>query len=96
MTTIPEFEVDIKKQYNEIVVPTADSVRMKHLLKELIINGKNILMPGPTGVGKSVYINQLCTYDMDESYQMLKIVFSAQTSANQTQDFLDEKFEKRR
>ena len=66
MTTIPEFEVDIKKQYNEIVVPTADSVRMKHLLKELIINGKNILMPGPTGVGKSVYINQLCTYDMDD------------------------------
>ena len=27
---------------------------------------------------------------------MLKMVFSAQTSANQTQDFLDEKFEKRR
>ena len=39
-------------------------------------------MPGPTGVGKSVYIAQLCTFEMDESYQMLKMVFSAQTGAN--------------
>ena len=82
--------------YNEIVVPTADSIRMKHLAKQLIMNGMNILMPGPVGVGKSVYVNQLCTFELDESYQMLKMVFSAQTSANQTQDFLDEKFEKRR
>mmetsp|Transcript_21661 Transcript_21661/g.21334 ORF Transcript_21661/g.21334 Transcript_21661/m.21334 type:complete len:153 (+) Transcript_21661:3134-3592(+) len=32
---------------------------------------------------------------MPEEYQSLAITFSAQTSANQTQDALDEKFEKR-
>jgi dynein heavy chain len=94
--TVPEYSVDIKASYSEIVVPTTDSIRMKHVLKQLIINNKNVLMPGPTGVGKSVYISELCSFEMDEAYQMLKICFSAQTGANQTQDFLDEKFEKRR
>ena len=33
---------------------------------------------------------------MTEDFQCIPITFSAQTSANQTQDALDEKFEKRR
>lgn len=33
---------------------------------------------------------------MPEEYQYIPITFSAQTSANQTQEALDEKFEKRR
>ena len=67
-STSPEYAVDIKQSYNEIVVPTSDSIRMKYILRELISNGKNVLMPGPTGVGKSVYIAQLATYEMPEEY----------------------------
>jgi len=55
---------------------------MKYLLKTLITNMKHVLMPGPTGTGKSVYIQQLTTFEMTEEYQTLKMVFSAQTSAN--------------
>lgn len=55
---------------------------MKHLAKMLIGAGKHVLMPGPIGTGKSVYISQLSLFEMTEEYQTLKMTFSAQTSAN--------------
>ena len=56
METIPEYNVDIKLSFNEIVVPTVDSIRMKFLTKLLILNSKHCLTPGPTGTGKTVNI----------------------------------------
>jgi dynein heavy chain len=56
METIPVYSVDIKVSFNEIVVPTVDSIRMKYFAKLLLLNSKHCMMPGPTGVGKSVYI----------------------------------------
>jgi dynein heavy chain len=84
METISEYNVDIKVSYNEILVPTVDSIRMKHLVKFLVLNSKHCLTPGPTGTGKSVNIAELMTYELPEEYQTLAITFSAQTSANQT------------
>lgn len=69
---------------------------MKSLTRLLITNSKHVLLPGPTGTGKSVNTAQLLTYDLDESYMTLTMTFSAQTSANQTQDQLDARFDKRR
>jgi len=54
--TVPEYSVDTKSSYAEIVVPTLDSIRMKFLMRTLIMNDKHVLMPGPTGTGKSVYV----------------------------------------
>ena len=82
--TIAEYSVDIKLSYNEIVVPTVDSIRMKFLTKFLLLNSKHCLTPGPTGTGKSVNIQELLTYELPEEYQTLAMTFSAQTSANQT------------
>jgi len=94
--TIPTYEVDTRLSYAEIVVPTEDSIRMKYLMRTLMTNDKHILMPGPTGTGKSVYVSQLTTYGMPEEFMSLVMCFSAQTSANQTQDYLQSNFEKRR
>jgi len=69
---------------------------MKYFIKTLVMNNKHVLTPGPTGTGKSVNIAELLTYELPEEFQTLAITFSAQTSANQTQDYLDDKFEKRR
>ena len=55
--TIEKYTVDTSLSFNEIVVPTVDSIRMKHLAKMLIKAGKHILMPGPIGTGKSSYIS---------------------------------------
>ena len=94
--TINEYVVDTKVSYNEILVPTLDSIRMKYLMALLLKSGKHVLTPGPTGTGKSVNTAEMLTYELPEEYQTLVMTFSAQTSANQTQDYLDDKFEKRR
>ena len=60
------------------------------------MNGKNVLCPGLTGTGKTVNINELINQEMPEEFACIPITFSAQTSANQTQEALDEKFEKKR
>ena len=51
-------------------------------------------MPGATGTGKSINAYNLLTTGMPENYQYISIAFSAQTSANQTQDTIDLKLEK--
>lgn len=94
--TIPVYDVDTRVSYSEIVVPTDDSIRMKYLMRTLMSNDKHMIMPGPTGTGKSVYVQQLTTYGMPEEFLSLIMCFSAQTSANQTQDYLQSNFEKRR
>ena len=55
--TVPIYSVDNKLGFNEIVVPTFDSIRMKYLKKILVLNKKHVLSPGPTGTGKTVNIN---------------------------------------
>lgn len=91
-----KFSIDSKATFAEIIVPTFDSIRMKYIKKLLIENNKNILCPGPTGTGKTVNINNLLNQGLPEEYQTIPMTFSAQTSANQTQDALDERMEKRR
>lgn len=54
--TVSEYSVNTQKSFNEILVPTLDSIRMKAITKLLLTNGKHVLCPGPTGTGKSVNI----------------------------------------
>lgn len=74
--------VDTKLNYSDIVVPTVDSIRTKYLGGILLLNSKHVLMPGPTGTGKSVNITDMVTFEMPEEMQTLALTFSAQTSAN--------------
>ncbi|KAL4427402.1 hypothetical protein ABPG74_009674 [Tetrahymena malaccensis] len=91
-----EFQIDQKAQYHEIMIPTQDSTRNSYVIKLLLSNSYHILTPGPTGTGKSLNIANLLTSGLSESFQSISITFSAQTSANQTQDTIDGKMDKRR
>ena len=93
---IKKIEIDPKMPYNEIMIPTKDSTRNLFLMKILIKNNKHILTPGPTGTGKSLNAMTLLTEYLGDNYQYISIAFSAQTSANQTQDTIDGKLDKRR
>jgi len=55
----------------------------------LLINDHHVMIAGQTGTGKTINANQLLIYGMGETYQYIPITFSAQTSANQTQDSID-------
>lgn len=93
---VKPYEVDSRATYLDIIVPTFDSIRLKYVKRLLLLNSMHVLSPGPTGTGKSINIANLINHEMNEDYQTIPITFSAQTSANQTQEALDEKFEKRR
>ncbi|XP_068140477.1 dynein axonemal heavy chain 7 [Drosophila tropicalis] len=82
---------------NQIIIQTNESVRIAAILDLLVRHGKPLMLVGPTGTGKSVYVIDYMLKRMDlNTYKPLLINFSAQTSANQTQDIIMSKLDKRR
>jgi dynein heavy chain len=81
-----------------------DSVRNTYLLHLLLMKQKHLLMVGATGTGKTINISQYLmgaakvnrNEAIDPNCIPFTITFSAQTSANMTQDMIDAKLEKRR
>ncbi|KAI5607103.1 dynein heavy chain 1, axonemal, partial [Silurus asotus] len=82
--------------YADIIVPTPDTVRMSFLLDMLLSNKKPVLCVGPTGTGKTLTVSDKLLKNMPSEYITHFLMFSARTSANQTQDYIDSKLDKRR
>ena len=95
MSTTAAYEPPKGAEFSELIIPTKDTVRYKSLARSLLTLRKPFLLAGPTGVGKSVDLAQLLSSEMPKEYIPLMLTFSAQTSANQTQDLIDGKLEKR-
>ena len=93
---IPPFKLDPKTPFGSILVPTTDTVRYSHVLQVLVNNNKHVLAVGHTGTGKTLAIMDRLLNNMGKGFETLPIAFSASTSANQTQDILDSKMDKRR
>ena len=90
------FKIPKEAKYNEIVVPTIDTVRNESIIERLLLHNYHVLCSGDTGTGKSVSLKDKLLKGMPDNYNSIFINFSAQTSANQTQDLIDSKLDKRR
>lgn len=65
---------------------TADTVRYEFLLEQSIKESLPVLLCGPTGTGKTTYVKNLLLNKLPkEKYTLVEMMFSAQTSSNQTQ-----------
>ncbi|WZN65433.1 heavy chain of dynein [Chloropicon roscoffensis] len=97
MGTTAKQEIKPTAQFQEIIVKTVDTVRYVYLLKTLISNTVHSLVVGQTGTGKTVYVKEVLGNSLDKAtYQNIQTSFSARTNANQIQDLIDGKLDKRR
>ena len=94
----PEFVVDPSKPFNEILVPTSDTISYCYVIEKLMASGKHVLAVGETGTGKTMNIVDFLSREetIGANTMPIFVTFSARTSANQTQDMLDAKMDKRR
>ena len=109
MTIIDPYEIpqktDFQAEFPSLIVPTSASVCYTYLIDTLLKGKRHTVVVGGTGTAKSVVISQKLTRGLESKYlgsgpipgyEPILMAFSAQTSANQTQDILDSKFDKRR
>ena len=79
---------------NELIIKTVDTERQNFFLKKLLLQGEKVLFVGPTGTGKSAITNAFLLDLAKGDYIPNNLNFSAQTSANQTQDIILSKLDR--
>uniref|UniRef100_G1PAG5 Dynein axonemal heavy chain 12 n=1 Tax=Myotis lucifugus TaxID=59463 RepID=G1PAG5_MYOLU len=88
---------DKRIKIQDIIVPTMDTVRYTFLMNLSITYAKPLLFVGPTGTGKSVYVkDKLMNHLEKNQYFPFYVNFSARTSANQVQNIIMARLDKRR
>ncbi|EAX96997.1 Dynein heavy chain family protein [Trichomonas vaginalis G3] len=79
--------------FNQILVPTVDTIRNSFILKTLTDGNIHGLFVGFSGTGKTAFIeNTLTTYDSNK-YSSLTMNLSSRTTSNKLQEMIENAFE---
>ncbi|XP_008419893.1 dynein heavy chain 3, axonemal isoform X1 [Poecilia reticulata] len=81
---------------SDLIIPTVETVRQTFFLHTYLSHEIPMLFVGPTGTGKSAINKSFLVKLPKEKYTPNCINFSARTSANQTQDIIMAKLDRRR
>ncbi|MBN3303948.1 DYH3 protein, partial [Amia calva] len=94
--TMEESTIPSGAKVSDLIIPTMETARQSFFLKTYLSQEVPVLFVGPTGTGKSVINNSFLLQLPKERYTPNCINFSARTSANQTQDIIMAKLDRRR
>ncbi|XP_067685210.1 dynein axonemal heavy chain 3-like [Haliotis asinina] len=93
---VTSFNIDSKVKINAVIINTVETERQRYFLERFLSKDKPVLFVGPTGTGKSAITNNFLLQLPKDKYIINNINFSAQTSANQTQDIIFSKLDRRK
>ena len=95
LTDLPPYQIATDAKYSDILVPTIDNIRNAYVIEMLLRMDRPVLCVGMTGTSKTLTVADKLTRSMPKEFSPEFIVFSAKTNANQTQDLIDSKLDKR-
>ncbi|KAB0795153.1 hypothetical protein PPYR_11992 [Photinus pyralis] len=94
---IKTMKVDEAKDIHQVLIPTVDTVKYMYMIDLHIKYSFPILLIGPSGTGKSFYVQDLLMNRLDqEKYEPAFITFTVKLSAAQTQELIISKLTKRK
>ncbi|KAF3833726.1 hypothetical protein F7725_024930 [Dissostichus mawsoni] len=88
--------IPVSANVSDLIIPTMETARQLFFLRTYLAHEIPMLFVGPTGTGKSVINKSFLVKLPKEQYTPNCINFSARTSANQTQDIIMAKLDRRR
>jgi len=89
------YKFDDRLSYQELIIPTQDTLRYTFFIDLLVKQARHVLVTGATGTGKTTNVYQYLS-SLPNDLTPLNITFSAATTANQTEDMLFGPMVKRR
>ncbi|XP_071826175.1 dynein axonemal heavy chain 10-like isoform X2 [Apostichopus japonicus] len=92
---VPKYVHDPDKRFNEILVPTKDTVRNTWLLDQMVKIKQPILFVGDSGTSKTATIQDFLRNINQETHLILAINFSSRTTSMDVQRNLEANVEKR-
>lgn len=96
METVEQQVIPNSAVAEQITVQTVDNVRYRYILNHCVKFNIKLLFCGPTGTGKTCYMQQLLMELPKETFMQIFIGFSAKTNCAQTQALIDAKLDRRR
>lgn len=90
-------KVDDATNVQQMLVPTIDTVKYMSIATMHIKHNTPMLFVGPTGTGKSFYLQDLLMNRLDQDkYEPAFVTFTVKISANQTQEMIISKLQKKK